>query len=54
MAILNNILVEDDLRARKQTHRHVGFSYRGKTVSYFVDTSLSPTFAGRDLTKCRL
>jgi hypothetical protein len=33
MAVLNNILLEGDLGARKQTHRHGWLSDCGKTAS---------------------
>jgi hypothetical protein len=49
-----DLVFERDLRAGKKAHGHVWFADRGIELLNFVDTSLSPTFAGRDATYCRL
>jgi hypothetical protein len=53
-----DFVCERDLCARKKAHSHFGFSHRRKPACRVfqnsVVTSLSPTFAGRDATSCRL
>jgi hypothetical protein len=57
--LLTEGLVEEiQSRGSLPVWRHVWYSNRGKPpvieLLNFVDTSLSPTFAGRDATYCRL
>ena len=54
-----DVRLKSKLGAGKHTNSHARVVYRDKTARYgvgkaCVDTSLSPTFAGRDATSSRL
>ena len=57
-AVPLHFLLKSEFRTGKQAYGHVPVSTEAKPrvteLEKLVDTSFSPTFAGRDATRCRL